>query len=114
MSNKEEVEREILEYLEKADNLHYNDRLRYLKALFDKHFLFTKLDHVMTYHNFHDIVSDAKSRYVNLITPMQISGRNIAGSDLAHVALIEAVIMSLNGAGLLKKLVILDYTRDRK
>src|ERR1035441_9843934 len=107
MSDKEEVNRDILEYLSKESNLSENDRLRYLRAIFEKHFAFEQLDHLLTYYDFHTIVSDAKVRY-NDVKP-EISERKLSPYEVPHVALIEAVIMYLNGKGILRKFVKVDY-----
>jgi hypothetical protein len=111
MSNKEQVYREISDYLDKADNLTDNDKRKYLMALFEKHFEFEKLDHLLNYHDFHDIISNAKSNYNNI--KLEISGRQLYPSEVPQVAIIEAVAMHLNGKGLLRKIVKIDY-RGRK
>lgn len=107
MSNKEQVFREISDYLEKADNLTDNDKRKYLMALFEKHFEFEKLDHLLNYHDFHDIISNAKANYNNV--KLELSGRQLYPSEVPQVAIIEAVAMHLNGKGLLRKLVKIDY-----
>lgn len=109
MSNKEQVLREIIQYLDKADNLHYNDKLKYLQAMFDKHFVFDKLEHVLSYNDVFKIITDAKVNYTNLKTPMKISGRDVAGPELAHVAMIQSVITNLNAFDILKRLVKFDW-----
>lgn len=113
MSDPKEVETDIREFLIKYPHMSHEDRIKYLMAVFDKHFIFQKLDYVLTYHDFFDIVSSAKQRYPQLKTPMMISKRDINGHDLAHVALIESIVSFLYSRELLKKMIKFDYT-DRK
>lgn len=107
MSNKEQVERDISDYLDKEQNLSENDKRKYLRALFEKHFEFEKLDYMLNYHDFFSIISNAKVNYNN-VKP-EISGRQLYPSETPQAAIIEAVIMHLNGKGILKKLVKVDY-----
>lgn len=110
MSDKEQVEREILEYLAKEPNLSRDDKARYLRALFNKHFEFEKLAYMINYHDFHDIVSNAKGGYLQ-VKP-RISSRNLYPTEIAHAAMIQSVISHLNSKGLLKKFVKIDFTED--
>lgn len=113
MADKEQFRREVIEFVEKADTLHYNDRVTYLMALFDKYFTMLEMTHIMPHHEFHKIVSDAKVAYSNCKTPMKITKKEISGPDLGHVAMVQSVIMNLNLIGALRKLVVLDFTSDR-
>lgn len=112
MSNKEQVERDISDYLDKELNLTENDKRRYLRALFEKHFEFEKLDHLINYHDFHLIISNAKTNYNNI--KLEISGRELYPSEIPQVAIIEAVVMHLNEKGVLRKLAKIDYRSRRK
>lgn len=107
MSNKEQVDRDIADYLQKENNLTENDKRRYLRALFEKHFEFQQLDHLINYNDFHDIISNAKTNYNNV--KLEITGRQLYPSEIPQVAIIEAVVMHLNGKGILRKLVKIDY-----
>jgi hypothetical protein len=111
MSNKEQVERDISDYLEKEENLTENDKRKYLRALFEKHFEFDKLDHLLNYHDFHDIISMAKTNYNNV--KLEISGRQLYPSEVSQVAIIEAVATHLNAKGILRKIVKIDYRSRR-
>lgn len=113
MSDREQVEREIREFLEKADNLTRDDKIKYLRALFEKHFEFQKLDHLVNYYDFHYIVSCAKSNYLQIKTPALISRKHLSPHETAHVAMIQAVVGYLNQKGLLRKLIKFDFTEDR-
>lgn len=56
------------------------------------------------------IVSNAKSRIVSFSTPLYISDKEVESSELASLAILESVIMHLNGKKLLTNMVTVDYT----
>lgn len=110
MSDPQQVEKDIREYLEKEPNLRREDRLHYLRAIFDKHLTFNKLDHLITISDLKHIISNSKNSFTNANLPMCISKKTVDNSELTSVALIEALTNYLNKNHLLKKLVKLDYT----
>ena len=110
MSDPQQLEREIREYLEKEPNLRREDRLAYLKAIFNKHFEFNKLEHCVNTYDLNEIISGAKNNYSNKRVPVRITKRQVDSSELPHLAIIESFIGYLNRNHLLKKLVKFDYT----
>lgn len=110
MSDPQQIEKDIREYLEKEPNLRREDRLQYLRVLFDKHFSLNKLDHVVNYSDFQSIISGAKSAINNLNVPLTVTRKRIESYELANVAMIEAVVSYLNKNQLLKKQVKFDFT----
>lgn len=110
MSDSQQIEKDLREYLEAEGNLRREDRLRYLKAIFDKHFTLSKLDHMITRNDFLGIVSSSKSAYNHLNLPINVSNKKIDNSELTTLAMIEGFTAYLNKNHLLKKLVRLDYT----
>lgn len=112
MSNPDQVDKDLREYLSKADNLRGEDKMKYLRALFDKHFTFTKLDHVIIRHDLASVIGDAKSNMATMRSRPHISGKLVEQCNLTHVAVIEAFIGYLNRNGLLKKHVAFDYTDE--
>lgn len=110
MSNPEQLDRELREYLEKEPNLRRDERIVFLRAIVNKHLEFNKLEHVVNSVDFSNIVSNSKVEYVKLRLPMKISRRQVDNSDLPHVAMIESVISYLNQNHLLKKLVKFEIT----
>ena len=108
MSNPQEIERELREYLEKEPNLRRDERLVYLRTIFNKHLEFGKLEHVVNAGDLFDIISGAKSNYTKAPLPMRISKRPIDSSELPHVAMIESFISYLNKMSLLRKVVRFD------
>lgn len=110
MSNKDSVDKDLQEYLAQADNLKNADKLNYLRALFDKHFIFNKLDHSIIRHDLYSIASAAKGQFSNQRARPHISGKQVDSSELTTIAVIEAFIGYLNRNELLKRHVSLDYT----
>jgi hypothetical protein len=110
MSDPQQLDRELKEYLEKEPNLKREDRLNYLRALMNKHLEFNKLEHVVTSQDFYEIVSGAKNNYSNARLPVKITKRQMDGNELTHIAMIESFIGYLNRMHLTKKTVKFDYT----
>lgn len=110
MSDPQQVEKDLREYLEQESNLRREDRLKYLKAIFDKYLTLTKLDHMITRHDLLGIISGAMSSYSKLSLPVSVSNKKIDNSELTSLAMVESITGYLNKNHLLKKLVKLDYT----
>jgi len=112
MSNKETVDRDIGEYLAKADNLRNEDKRNYLRALFDKHFIFRKIPHIITRFDLVNIVSLAKSNMSGQRIRPNVSGKPVEQGDTASLAIVEAFISYANRHGLLNKETSIDYTDE--
>lgn len=109
MSNPDELDKELREYLNQEPNLSRGDRLAYLKAVMNKHLEFNKLEHVVNHRDLWEIVSGSKKNYTDFRLPLNVSGRVVDTSEVTHVAMIEAVVSYLNRMNLLKRLVKMDY-----
>lgn len=112
MSDLQEIERDLREYLDKAENLNKQDKLAYLIAIFAKRLEFKKLHHIVNFTDFFRIVGDAKTNFIRMRMPIHISRKRIEGQDNSHVALLEAFVGYLNNKEVLKKLVKFDYTEE--
>lgn len=110
MSNPDQLDRELKEYLEKEPNLRRDERVTYLRSIVNKHLELNKLEHVINSYDLTNIICFSKVEYTKLRLPMKITRRQVDNSDLPHVAMIEAVISYLNKNHLLKKLVKFDIT----
>ena len=110
MSDPQQLNNEILQYLEKEPNLRRDERAKYLMTLFNKHLEFTKLEHVVNKGDLFEIVNQAKSNFTSQKNSVMISKRQVEAIDLPHLAMIESFISYLNKMNLLKKLVKFDYT----
>jgi len=110
MSDPQQLDREIREYLEKEPNLRRKDRLAYLKAMMNKHFEFNKLEHVINSHDLFDIMSGAKQNYSHRARPVRVSRKQVDPGETTAISIIESFISYLNKMHLLKKSVKIDYT----
>lgn len=109
MSDSDQLDRDLREYLEKEPNLSRADRLSYLKNTFNKHMEMTKLEHVVNYKDVFNIFSEARHFLVTHRMPVFITKKQMETSETAHIAIMEAFIGYLNRMQLLKKLVKFDY-----
>ena len=109
MSDPQQIEKDLRDYLEKEPNLSREDRLAFLKTVFNKHLEITKLDHLVTYKDLFVIFADARNFMVRTKFPMSVSKKQLETSETAHVAIMEAFILYLNRMKLLKKLVNFDF-----
>lgn len=110
MSELQEIERELREYLEKEPNLKRDDRLTYLMSIVNKRTKINKLDHLINNADYFKILSQAKSNYISMKLPVRISYKELEANDALHIATVESVLMYLNKNNLLKKFVKFDYT----
>lgn len=104
------IEQELHEYINISDNLNQNDKFKYLKAIFDKHFSLENMSNLLTYYDFQLIVSNAKSNFVKMPTPMSISNQEVYPTEVSHVAMIEAILLYLHKHDVLKRRVDIDFT----
>lgn len=110
MSNPDQLDRELREYLEKEPNLRRDERILMLRGIVNKHLEFNKLEHLINGSDLFNIVGNSKVEYSKFRLPMRISKLQVDNSDLPHVAMIESVLSYLNKNHLLKKLVKLEIT----
>jgi hypothetical protein len=108
MSNPDQLDRELRDYLEKEPNLARNERLLFLRGIFSKHLDFNKLEHVITSNDFTNLINDSKVEYTKLTLPMRISKRQVDSSDTPHVAMVNSILSYLNKNSLLRRLVRFD------
>jgi hypothetical protein len=109
MSDPQQIERDLRDYLEKEPNLSRQDRLAYLQTIFNKHLEVTKLDHVVNYKDLFLIFADARRHIVASKYPVHVSSKLLDKSEAAHMAIMEGFILYLSRMKLLKKLVRFDY-----
>ena len=109
MSDPQQIEKDLREYLEKEPNLSRGDRLSYLQTIFHKHLEIDKLNHLITQNDVFLIMADARQQYIKLKTPVKI-GRKVLDPDQAvHIAVIEAFLLYLGRTQLLRKFIKFDY-----
>lgn len=110
MSDSQQIEKDIREYLEKEPNLRREDRLNYLTTIFNKHLDINKLEYVINYRDFVHIIGYAKSQMSNMKVPVRISNKLLEPNNVPHIALMDAFINYLNKNSLLKKFIKFDHT----
>jgi len=110
MSNPQQIEKDLREYLAQEPNLRNADKLKYLQAIFEKHLEITKLEHMINKNDLYEIVSMAKNQFSNQKLPVFITGKAIDLEGCKNIAIMEAFINYLNNKHLLKKLVKFEYT----
>lgn len=109
MSDPQQIDKDLKDYLSQEHNMRREDRLIYLRAIFDKHFTLRQLDHMITAPDLLEIISTSKGGYSTQKVPMFISKRRMDHNEITHIAVLEAFISYLNRMNLLKKLVNFDY-----
>lgn len=110
MSDPQQIDRDLREYLEKEPNLNRSDRLLFLKTIFNKHLEVTKLDHIVNHMDFFNILSEAKRGYSRVKLPIALTRKQLEPNETPHVVLIESFVSYLLKMNLLKKIVKFDYT----
>lgn len=109
MSDPEQIEKDLREYLDKEPNLSRADRLTYLKTIFHKYLEINKLEHIVTYKDLFIIFSEARTHYVKMKTPVHVSKKTLEPSEAVHVAAFEAFLLYLGRTKLLRKIVKFDF-----
>lgn len=109
MSDPDQIEKDLREYLEKEPNLSRGDRLTYLKTIFHKHLEINKLEHLITYQDVFLILGEARQQFIRLKTPVNITRKILDSHEAVHIALMEAFILHLNSKKLLRKLIKFDF-----
>jgi hypothetical protein len=110
MSEIQEIEQELKEYLEKEPNLSRGDRHSYLMAIFQKHLEFQKYEHVVNYKDYFNIFAQAKTLYTKMKFPVRLTKKELDGGESLHIPMLESFIWYLNRNNLLKKAIKFDYT----
>lgn len=111
MSTLKDVEYEFREYINKANNLNTEDKLKYLMAIFTKYFEFSKLEHHVNFEDFENMISNAKGLWVQTTMPVRLSRETLDDKETNYMLVLNAFIMYLNNRELLKKNIKFDITR---
>jgi len=111
MADPQMIEQDLYEYLAKEDNLRRDEKIRYLKAIFQKHQDMDALVHVISPGDLYQIVSTAKDRAATAPHTLVISGKEMAGHNPIHIQMVETIIGYLNRHSLLKRVVGFEYNK---
>ena len=109
MSDPQQIEKDLREYLEQEANLSKADKLKFLQTIFHKHLEINNLEHLVNYKDVFHIFQDARMYMVKTRFPVRITRKELETSEVAHIAIMEAFVLYLNRMHLLKKLVKFDY-----
>lgn len=109
MANLARVEEDLHEYLTKEPNLRREDRVKYLKAIFQKHMETDSLQHVISARDLFTLVSIAADRAASCPAYVEISGEKVSGHNPIHIGMIESFIGYLNKHSLLRRGVGFEY-----
>jgi hypothetical protein len=112
---KEQLEVDILRFLENIENQNTTDKIQTLRDLFDKYIHLSKSDYMMDAHDLTVIINDAKNRFVTQTMPVHLGAtkRLVGAVDLPNLCLIEATVGHLNKKDCLKKMPRFDKREDK-
>lgn len=110
---KENIHRDLSEYIAMEGHLTDHDKLAILKAIFEKHFVFEKALHLITEHDIVLIGSLCKTKYNALSLPLHIGNKLIGYDELRIVAMVEAFLGYMNLNHLSRKEVQINYKRSK-
>jgi hypothetical protein len=112
---KEQLDVDILRFLENIETQNSSDKIQTLRHLFDKYIHLTKAEHMMDAHDLSVIINDAKNIFATQPMPIHLGAvkRLVNAADLPNLCLIEATISHLNKKDCLKKMVKFDKREDK-
>lgn len=116
MSNlKEQLDTDILRFLENIETQNYSDKIQTLKNLFDKYIHLSHAELLLDNHDLATIISNAKNIFANQTMPIHIgpNKRLVNPADLPNLCVIEATISLLNKKDCLKKVAKFDKREDK-
>ena len=112
---KEQLNSDIIRFLENIKNQTKNDQIKTLKQMFDKHIHLNNSDYLMDSYDLNRIIGSAKTKFVNDNLKIYLGERKVKvpPGDVANLLVIEATIGHLNKIGCLKKLPKFDKREDQ-
>ena len=102
---KEELERDIKDFVDKIDKMNDNDKLEALRNLFIKHLHLEEAEHFMNKFNFNAILASAKSHFVDLSNATHIDESKLTPEQLPNYCVMLATIGELRKEKVLHKVV---------
>jgi len=106
MLESDKLKLELIEFLSKVDELRPLDREEFLFTIVKKYLLSSKDDSdiVLSYDDFNDAVSYAKSLYSQMSFPINIGNKRLESYENANYCMFTAVIFLLNKKEAFKKI----------
>lgn len=112
---KEQLEVDILRFLENIETQNTSDKIQTLRHLFDKYIHLSQAELLLDAHDLAVIVNNAKSIFASQSMPVHVgpNKRLISPVDLPNLCVIEATIEFLNKKDCLKKMIKFDKREDK-
>lgn len=111
----QQLNSDIIRFLENIRNQTENDKVKTLRQLFDKYIHLNKAEYLMDNHDLNAIIGSAKHNFSNNNMKIFLGERKVpvTQGNLPNLCVIEATIGHLNKIGCLKKLPKFDKREDK-
>ena len=111
MSQMNEIENDVLEFLSKSEGLRYSDKKELLMLFFKKHLVMNQGDLLLSYDDMQQVISNAKSMYSSIAFPVRLQdSRNVTKEltpgEIGNYCVAESMISLLNRNEALKRLPV--------
>lgn len=103
MSIKREIELEIINFLERQDNLNKDDKRETLLNIFIKHLHLQDSEHLLGKYEFLSMVDRAKGSIVGREVRIELEDRELSYEEKNMLTIMEACIVELKRSGALNK-----------
>jgi hypothetical protein len=116
MSNlKEQLDVDILRFLENIETQNHSDKIQTLRHLFDKYLHLNKAELLLDIHDLSTISNNAKNLFASQTMPVSIGSnkRLVNPADLPSLCIVEATISLLNKKDCLKRVPRFDKREDK-
>ena len=112
---KEQLEVDILRFLENIETQNTSDKIQTLRHLFDKYLHLSQAELLLDAHDLSIIINDAKNRFAIQSVPVHlgVTRRPVGPMDLPNLCVIEATVGHLNKKDCLKKMAKFDKREDK-
>lgn len=105
MSEAEQWSQDLMDFLQKVDDLNPKQRKKAVEDIIKKRFKKPKQEELtVTYDDFYKMISYAKNEYSTIPFPLRIGNKEIDIREQANYCMFIAVIAFLNNKEVLKKL----------
>jgi hypothetical protein len=112
---KEQLEVDMLRFLENIETQNASDKIQTLRQLFDKYIHLSQAELLLDSHDLTVIINDAKNRFATQSMPVHLgpNRRPVGAMDLPNFCVIEATVGHLNKKDCLKKMAKFDKREDK-
>ena len=110
----QQLNSDIIRFLENIRNQTENDKIKTLRQLFDKYIHLNKVEYLMDNYDLNAIIGSAKQSFANNNMKVFLGERKVPVNqgNLPNFCIIEATIGHLNKIGCLKRLPRFDKRED--